>query len=308
MTDPLPNAICIMGPTASGKTDLAIELAQHINGEVISVDSALVFQDMNIGTAKPTMDERQGIPHWLIDILSPEQSYSVSDFIIDAESKIREILVKGKIPILAGGTMMYFNGLINGISQIPASDAVTREKVKSLIEEQGLESVHAQLAQIDPEAAQRLHPNDTQRVSRAMEVYLATGHSLTHWQQQKATPSEFNFTQFAIMPTDRSLLHQAIERRFDLMLEKGFIDEVKFLLEKYQLHEDLPALRSVGYRQIFEYLKGKTTFNEMRELGIIATRQLAKRQITWLRGWENLTNLETGDIKNLSIVLKKVGT
>ncbi len=302
-----PQVLCIMGPTASGKTSLAINAAKLTNGEVISVDSALIYQDMNIGTAKPDTLEMDGVKHWLLDIRNPEQSYSVADFRRDALAAIDDITARGKLPILAGGTMMYFNALINGISEVPATEKKVREQVKSLIEEKGLASVHRMLADVDEVTGNRVHPNDLQRTSRALEVYISTGKTLTYWQSKKTPQARCQFTQFSIMPDARNTLHARIEQRFDLMLNNGFVDEVRRLVDKYSLHLDLPSMRSVGYRQVYQHLKGEYSYDEMRQLGIIATRQLAKRQITWLRSWQNINALNTDDESNLTQVLQKLG-
>lgn len=295
--------ICIMGPTASGKTSLAIKAAKALNGEVISVDSALVYNDMNIGTAKPCIEEQNGIKHHLIDIISPELSYSVADFIRDAELAINRVLANGKIPILAGGTMMYFNALVNGLNKLPAADDVIRQQISKM----ELSLVYDELSKVDETSAQRINANDRQRLSRALEVFMVSGKSLTYWQSQQKNKLPFVFHQFSIMPSERSTLHQLIEQRFDLMLNNGFVNEVEGLREKYQLHADLPSMRSVGYRQVWQYLQGDLSITEMREKGIIATRQLAKRQVTWLRNWQDINLLNTEDSANLQSLVQKVG-
>ena len=295
--------ICIMGPTASGKTSLAIDAAHRLNGEVISVDSALIYRDMDIGTAKPDEQEKKGIEHHLIDILSPEQTYSVSDFLKDAERCIIEIIAKGKTPILAGGTMMYFNALINGINDLPATNKDVREKLLNV----PLNDIYDQLQEVDPVSAKRIHASDSQRLIRALEVYLSTNKSLTQWQSQETKGLDYDFCQFSIMPTERSRLHNLIEQRFDNMLDAGFVNEVERLLEKYSLLPDMPSMRSVGYRQVWQYLRGELKHGEMRERGVIATRQLAKRQITWLRGWPAITQLYSEDNNNVRFLVQKVG-
>lgn len=292
-----------MGPTASGKTSLAIETAKALDGEVISVDSALIYRDMNIGTAKPSIAEQSGIKHHLIDIISPEQSYSVADFMRDLEACVEQVLNKGKLPILAGGTMMYFNALINGLNELPAANNLIREQVN----EMPLSDVYQELMKVDAASAQRINPNDRQRLTRALEVYLVSGKSLTYWQSSKKKKLPYDFFQFSIMPVERSELHKLIEQRFDIMLANGFVDEVKHILNKYNLHPDLPSMRSVGYRQIWQYLNGEHTPQQMRERGIIATRQLAKRQVTWLRSWQENNTLISGDTNNLKILIQKVG-
>lgn len=302
----LPRAVCIMGPTASGKTALAIQAAKKLQGEVVSVDSALIYRDMDIGTAKPSIEEKDGVEHHLIDILSPEVSYSVGDFVKDAQKSIDAILAKGKVPILAGGTMMYFNALINGINQLPASNEALRQQIQTQIAEKGLDAVHKQLQVIDPDSAQRIHPNDPQRITRALEVFLSSGKTLHYWQTQDKIKLPYDFVQFSIMPAERAQLHKNIALRFDQMLAHGFVNEVRQLCQNYTLHPDMPSLRSVGYRQVWQYLQGDMTEAEMREKGIIATRQLAKRQVTWLRGWQDAHPLETGKPDNLDTLVEKL--
>lgn len=302
----LPQVICIMGPTASGKTSLAIELAKQINGEIISVDSALVYLDMDIGTAKPDQEERQGIPHHLIDLLSPENTYSVANFLHDAQRSIDDIIKKGKMPIMAGGTMMYFNAMINGINQLPSADQEVRDKIQKDIEQHGLANAHETLKQVDPVSADKIHPNDPQRITRALEVYWQSKIPLSEWQSREKQRLPFDFKNFFIMPQERKLLHDNIALRFDQMLNNGFLGEVEALRDKYQLHLDLPALRSVGYRQVWLHLHGEYNFEEMRERGIIATRQLAKRQITWLNSFNEVNHLVSGSEYNITKLLKNL--
>ncbi len=308
MTNPISErknkqVLCIMGPTASGKTALAIETAKALNGEVVSVDSALIYKDMNIGTAKPNEHEQDGIHHHLLDILTPEQSYSVADFIRDANKAILSILDKGKLPILAGGTMMYFNALVNGINELPPADKKAREQISLMTNQE----IHHKLEQVDPISAKRINVGDTQRLTRALEVYLSSGKNLTHWQNKEKSLLGFDYLQFSIMPKERSTLHELIEKRFDIMLAQGFVDEVSMLLNKYSLDPDMPSMRSVGYRQIWQFLRGELSNKDMRERGIIATRQLAKRQVTWLRNWQDITTLISYDDENLKRVIQKVG-
>ena len=298
--------IAIMGPTASGKTGLALEIAAKVDSEVISVDSALVYKGMDIGTAKPTQEEQEGVVHHLIDIIDPAQSYSVSQFVNDTNALIGDILARGKVPILAGGTMMYFNALINGISPLPKSDEKIRDEISQQAQRLGWSKLHDELRGVDPISGERIHPNDPQRITRALEVYRSTGKTLTHWQQQEGEKCPYNIAQFAIAPADRAVLHERIATRFDLMLEQGFENEVVKLYERSDLHEDLPSIRSVGYRQMWQYLDGQLSYAEMRERGIIATRQLAKRQLTWLRGWEQVTWLDTFANDNLTKITAKV--
>ena len=298
--------IAIMGPTASGKTGLALDIAAKVESEVISVDSALVYKGMDIGTAKPTQEEQAGVVHHLIDIIDPAQSYSVSQFVNDTNALIGDILARGKVPILAGGTMMYFNALINGISPLPKSDEKIRDEITQQAQRLGWSKLHDELRGVDPISGERIHPNDPQRITRALEVYRSTGKTLTHWQQQEGEKCPYNIAQFAIAPADRAVLHERIATRFDLMLEQGFENEVVKLYERSDLHEDLPSIRSVGYRQMWQYLDGQLSYAEMRERGIIATRQLAKRQLTWLRGWEQVTWLDTFANDNLIKITAKV--
>ena len=298
--------IAIMGPTASGKTGLALDIAAKVESEVISVDSALVYKGMDIGTAKPTQEEQAGVVHHLIDIIDPAQSYSVSQFVNDTNALIGDILARGRVPILAGGTMMYFNALINGISPLPKSDEKIRDEITQQAQRLGWSKLHDELRGVDPISGERIHPNDPQRITRALEVYRSTGKTLTHWQQQEGEKCPYNIAQFAIAPADRAVLHERIATRFDLMLEQGFENEVVKLYERSDLHEDLPSIRSVGYRQMWQYLDGQLSYAEMRERGIIATRQLAKRQLTWLRGWEQVTWLDTFANDNLTKITAKV--
>jgi tRNA dimethylallyltransferase len=306
MTSQTGPVVAIMGPTASGKTGLALELAKHIPAEIISVDSALVYRHMDIGTAKPTPEEMAIAPHWLVDIIEPNEAYSVAEFVKDATRLIGEIHSRGKLPILAGGTIMYFNALINGISPLPKSDTKIRDDIAREAEEKGWQLLHDELAVIDPVAAARIHPNDPQRLTRALEVYRSSGQTLTHWQQQATTRCPYNIEQFAIAPQDRAVLHDRIAQRFDLMLEQGLVAEVEKLYQRGDLNEDMPSIRSVGYRQVWQYLNGELSYADMRDRGIIATRQLAKRQLTWLRGWSELTWLDTFAKDNLTKITAKV--
>ncbi|WP_323084201.1 tRNA (adenosine(37)-N6)-dimethylallyltransferase MiaA [Providencia alcalifaciens] len=293
VTQQKPNAIFLMGPTASGKTALAIELRKHLPVEIISVDSALIYRGMDIGTAKPTQEELSQAPHRLIDILDPSQPYSAADFRRDALNVMDEISSQGKIPLLVGGTMLYFKALLEGLSPLPSASPEVREAIEKIVQEQGWAEVHRRLAEVDPVSAARIHPNDPQRLSRALEVYLISGQTLTEMTQTAGTELPYNVFQFAIEPQDRKILHERIERRFRLMLEAGFEDEVKALHQRGDLHVDLPSIRCVGYRQMWSYLDGEIDYDEMVYRGICATRQLAKRQITWLRSWDNVHRLDS---------------
>ncbi len=295
-TKQLP-VITIMGPTASGKTDLAMALSDEINGELISVDSALIYQDMDIGTAKPTAEELVKYPHKLISFLDPKETYSAADFRRDALLEIERAYQNGKTPILVGGTMMYFKSLIEGISQLPEADPKVREELEALAQDKGWEYLHQELAKVDPVAAERIHPNDPQRINRALEVYKISGKTMTELQQQEKESFPYPVKQFAFQCEDKSLLHERIEKRFHIMLQQGFEQEVKSLYNRGDLHLDLPSMRSVGYRQMWEYLDGKLDYEEMIFRGVVATRQLAKRQLTWLRNWQGMTPLVIGQAK-----------
>ncbi len=279
-----PPAIFLMGPTASGKTALSVQLAQQLNAEIISVDSALVFKGMDIGTAKPTMIERAGIPHHLIDILDPIESFSAGAFRQRALTLMAEITARGKVPLLVGGTMLYFNSLYYGLAKLPTADAVLREQLDAEAAELGKLAMHVQLQQIDPVAAARIHPNDPQRVQRALEVYRLTGKPITQLHAEaKADVIPYQQIKLMMMPRDRAVLHEKIALRFRQMLQQGLIAEVEALYQRGDLTVDMPAVRAVGYRQVWSYLAGEITAAAMQEQGIAATRQLAKRQLTWLR-------------------------
>lgn len=301
-TQALPKAIFLMGPTASGKTDLAIALVQSGMCDIISVDSALIYKGMDIGTAKPTLQEQQLAPHRLIDILDPAESYSVAQFRQDALREMRQITEQGRIPLLVGGTMMYYKALTDGISNLPESDAAVRQQISEEVESKGWQALHDELQAIDAVSAARIHPNDPQRLMRAIEVYRLTGKSMTELTATRSSSIPYNILQLGIAPEDRSVLHQRIEQRFDIMLKNGFQSEVEALMQRKDLHLDLPSMRCVGYRQMWLYLVGKYDFDEMRYRGIVATRQLAKRQLTWLRGWPELHWLDTFANNNVNRV------
>lgn len=290
MPSTLPKIITLMGPTASGKTDLAIYLTEQFPVDIISVDSAMVYRGLNIGSAKPSEEELAKAPHRLIDVVDPADAYSAARFRKDALQEMASIIEAGRIPLLVGGTMLYFRSLLQGLSELPTSDEATRKKLEQQANEIGWEKMHQRLAEVDAEAAERIHPNDPQRISRALEVYEMTGKPMSQLQkEQKAEPLPYQVLKLALIPSDRAVLHQRIEKRFSKMLEQGFIDEVKALRERGDLHEDLPAIRAVGYRQVWDYLSGRIDYTEMQERGVIATRQLAKRQFTWLRSEKDLT-------------------
>ncbi|CDF97765.1 Putative tRNA dimethylallyltransferase [Avibacterium paragallinarum JF4211] len=276
-----------MGPTASGKTDLAIKLHQRFPVEIISVDSALIYRGMDIGTAKPNAEELAQAPHRLIDIKDPSESYSAANFRQDALREMEDITQQGKIPLLVGGTMLYYKALLEGLSPLPAADEGLRQEIEQKAEEIGWNGLHQELAKIDPVSAQRINPNDSQRINRALEVFYLTGKSLTELTEQKGEALPYDISQFAIAPQERQVLHQRIEQRFHIMIEQGFQQEVEKLYQRGDLHADLPSIRCVGYRQMWEFLQGEYDHQEMVFRGICATRQLAKRQITWLRGWKS---------------------
>lgn len=296
-TAPQNLAIALMGPTAAGKTELAIALCERLNGEVVSVDSALVYRGMNIGTAKPSRDERARATHHLIDIRDPWEPYSAADFCRDATAVMADISARGKIPVLAGGTMMYFKALLEGLSHMPAADAAIRKQIEDQALALGWPEIHRQLAQVDPQSAEKIHPHHSQRLSRALEVYRISGRPLSSFQQstQGAQRTSYRWFECAVAPRDRALLHARIESRFDAMLALGLLDEVQRLRSDPQLHKNLPAIRAVGYRQVWEYLDGEYDVAQMRAKAIAATRQLAKRQLTWLRSWQGLEWLFTQD-------------
>ena len=276
--------IAIMGPTASGKTAAALAIAREVPAEIISVDSALVYRDMNIGTAKPNAEELAAAPHHLIDIIDPSEAYSVAQFLNDSARLVKEIRARGKLPILVGGTMMYYKALMNGIDDLPPADAAIRAQLDADMALIGAPGLHARLTEVDPVTAARLQPNDSQRIQRALEIYMLTGKAMSSLiAQQPRAAMPFEMTSLSLEPSDRSVLHERIAKRFDIMLEQGFLDEVRQLKQRPDLHPELPSIRCVGYRQAWDYLEGSINYEEMRERGIIATRQLAKRQLTWLR-------------------------
>ena len=302
-----PKAIFLMGPTASGKTDLAIALRESLPVEVISVDSALIYKGMDIGTAKPSREELAKAPHRLIDILDPAESYSAMNFRADALKEMAKITVSGRIPLLVGGTMLYYKALIEGLSPLPSADIEVRAKIEQKAAEFGWGALHQDLMAIDPISANRINPNDSQRINRALEVFYITGKTMTELTTQQGESLPYDVLQFAIAPEDRAVLHQRIEQRFHKMIELGFEQEVRQLFERGDLNIDLPSIRCVGYRQMWEYLQGDISLDEVIFKAICATRQLAKRQITWLRGWQSeitwLDSLEPEKAKQ--IVLEK---
>ena len=291
----LPPAIFLMGPTASGKTALSVQLAQALDGEIISVDSALVFKGMDIGTAKPTLEERAGIPHHLIDILEPNQSYSTGQFRHQALALMADMTGRGKIPILVGGTQLYFNALFNGLAVLPVANIEIRKQLDQDLLDLGKDVLHQRLAVVDPVAAARIHPNDPQRVQRALEVYEISGQSLSSFFKAEADAVlPYQAIKLIIAPSDRKVLHDIIAQRFRTMLAQGFVEEVQALYQRGDLTELMPSMRAVGYRQVWAYLQGVDDLDVMTEKAIIATRQLAKRQFTWLRRVTDAHSFQTG--------------
>jgi tRNA dimethylallyltransferase len=304
-----------MGPTAAGKTDLAIELTQHLPCELISVDSALIYRGMDIGTAKPSKQLLAEFPHRLIDIRDPAERYSAAEFSADALAAMAEITAKGRIPLLVGGTMLYYKALQEGLADMPAADAEVRALLEQRAASEGWEVLHRELAAVDPESAARIHPNDPQRLTRALEVFLVSGQTMTSHRERQAAQNggsstagapQFPYTvaNLAIAPAQRQVLHARIAERFQAMMEQGFVEEVEALRSRGDLHVGLPSIRAVGYRQVWDYLDGNLSREQMVERGVIATRQLAKRQFTWLRSWSNLHWLDSLACDNLPRALK----
>lgn len=307
MNDESKSVIFLMGPTAAGKTDLSLKMIEQLPCEIISVDSAMIYRDMDIGTGKPSLVLRQKIPHHLIDILDPTDNYSAADFRNDALKQIEMIFAKGKIPLLVGGTMLYFKALRDGLVDLPKANPEIRSQLKMWVEQEGLASIHRRLMEIDPVSAKRINPNDPQRLLRALEVFLATGQNFTsHLAAQKAAPFPYNIISIALSPDERAILHARIELRFYQMLNHGFVEEVKAIQQKYAVSPHLPSMRSVGYRQILQYLAGEFSYEEMSNRAIFATRQLAKRQLTWLRAWPSLNWFDSEDPHNLQKVLRVI--
>lgn len=284
-------ALLLLGPTASGKTAAALELAQSFAIEIISIDSALVYRGLDIGAAKPSAEERAAVPHHLIDIRDPAQSYSAADFVKDAVPLVHEIRGRGRLPLIVGGTMLYAKALREGLSQLPAANPELRARLEAEAAQSGWPAMHQRLAALDPATAARLAPADSQRIQRALEVIELTGRPLSE-QQTGAQEAALNLLCLALVPADRAALHARIEKRFDQMLEAGFLDEVRGLMARGDLHPELPSMRAVGYRQAWEHLARGTRFADFRAAGIAATRQLAKRQLTWLRSMEGVERFD----------------
>lgn len=295
---PRQQLICLMGPTASGKTDLAIALAGQRNCELISVDSALVYRGLDIGSAKPDY------PHHLVDIRDPAEGYSAAEFVADASRLAREISDRGRTPLLVGGTMLYFKAFLEGLAQMPAGDPAVRARIEAEAARRGWPHMHKLLAAVDPDSAGRIHPNHSQRLGRALEVYRVSGVSLSEWHARQgsdpdAPANRYHIVQLAICPRERAVLHQRIAQRFEQMMAAGFLQEVERLYQRGDLHPGLPAIRAVGYRQLWQHLAGECSLDEAVARGVAATRQLAKRQLTWLRKWPDLAWIYTDFAGNL---------
>ena len=305
MTQSTSNAVVfLMGPTASGKTDLAIQLAQQFKARIISVDSALIYKGMDIGTAKPDAGTLKTYPHHLIDICEPDQAYSAYDFSQDAKQQIQTAFENNETPVLVGGTSFYFHALEHGLSNLPESTKESREKYNQLLKEKGSAILHKELEKIDKKAAERIHPNDAQRVTRALEVFDLSGKTLSDLQGNKKPGIDYPIKKIILIPP-RSELHQRIEKRFLSMMDEGFLSEVERLKQNPNLHEDLPSIRCVGYRQAWQHLNGDINQETMIELAIIATRQLCKRQSTWLKSEADALILETIDVKSAVRFIQK---
>jgi tRNA dimethylallyltransferase len=298
VTAPKPLLICLMGPTASGKTDLAIELAQARNCELVSVDSALVYRGLDIGSAKPDY------PHHLVDMRDPAEAYSAADFAADAHRLAAEISARGRTPLFVGGSMLYFKAFLEGLAEMPAADPDIRREIEAEAALHGWPQLHARLEELDPASAARIHPNHSQRLGRALEVYRASGITMTEWQsRQSRLPlpgAKYRIIQLAICPSDRAELHRRISIRFTQMLEDGLVQEVQALYERGDLTPDLPAIRAVGYRQLWQHLAGECSLEAAVASAEAATRQLAKRQLTWLRKWPGLNWIYTDEVGNLA--------
>jgi tRNA dimethylallyltransferase len=299
----LPTAYALLGPTASGKSALAYRLATKYPIEIVSVDSAQVYRGMDIGTAKPSTEERSRVPHHLIDLLDPDQTYSTGQFRADAIGAVLQIMERKKIPLLVGGTMLYYRSLMHGLDELPRAEQSIRVSIDGEAARRGWPALHAELANIDPQAARRIMPNDAQRIQRALEVFRITGKpiSLLHGKADKTLP--FDLKGCCLVP-ERTQLHKSIEMRFDTMLRSGLVDEVKALRARYRLTADAPSMRAVGYRQVWSYLEGEIGEDLMRERALAATRQLAKRQTTWLRSFPALLRLDAGCLERAAVALE----
>jgi len=292
----LPPAVLLMGPTASGKTPLALALARLLPMEIVSVDSAQVYRGMDVGTAKPSASERKGVPHHLVDIIDPTEAYSAARFRADALKLMREIAARGRIPLLAGGAMLYFKALREGLSELPDADEGIRAQIDAEAAARGWPALHTELSKVDPQTAARLKPSDAQRIQRALEVFRVVGEPMSRLLGRRARAAlPFRLIELALVPSDRGALHRRIEARFDAMLERGLVEEVRALRKRYPLRPGLPSMRCVGYRQTWQHLEREIDRDELRNRGIFATRQLAKRQLTWLRAAQGAEVLDCLD-------------
>jgi len=299
-------AFALLGPTASGKSRLALELAAKLPLEIVSIDSALVYRGMDIGTAKPTPAERSRVPHHLIDIIDPDQAYSTGHWRREALHAVANILQQDKIPLLVGGTMLYYRSLVSGLDLLPQADAALRKEIDAEAARRGWPALHAELEKVDPKSAQRIKPGDSQRIQRALEVWRLTGAPLSSLQGAEKQSLPFRMKSFALLPSDREALHKTIEQRFDAMLKAGLVKELEDLKRKHQLTADMPSMRCVGYRQAWEFLEGTISGKQMRERALAATRQLAKRQMTWLRSFPELIRLDAGGPKDAPAALQRL--
>jgi tRNA dimethylallyltransferase len=281
-------AICLMGPTAAGKTDITVQIAEILPIDVISVDSALVYRGMDIGTAKPDAALLQRVPHRLVDIRDPEDAYSAGEFLRDAQTEIERSLDSGRVPLLVGGTMMYFRALTRGLAELPRGNAAIRAEIDAAAKELGWPALHEELVRVDPQAAGRIQPTDSQRIQRALEVYRSSGRTMTDWQSQTTAPEHPSFLKIALLPPHREVLHRRIAQRLESMMKNGFVDEVRMLRQRDSLGAESASMRAVGYRQIWSFLDGQYDLDEAARRALYATRQLAKRQLTWLRSERDL--------------------
>lgn len=302
----MAKAVLLLGPTASGKTALGVRLAHHFDAEIISIDSALVYRGMDIGTAKPTEAEREGVPHYLIDIRDPFESYSAADFFRDCEALIEDIASRGLLPLIVGGTMLYAKALKDGLNEMPSSDLAVRAQIESEAAQFGWPAMHEKLKSVDPQTALRLHTTDSQRISRALEVYRQTGKPISYYQNQKNEGSKHDFLTLGLLPKNRALLHERIEKRFRLMIEGGFLDEARGLMNDCCFDRNLPSMRAVGYRQAFDYLLGETDYERFVAAGVASTRQLAKRQMTWMRSMPELLAIDPFEEDAFAVASKAI--
>ncbi|MEZ5560144.1 MAG: tRNA (adenosine(37)-N6)-dimethylallyltransferase MiaA [Pseudomonadales bacterium] len=306
------NIVVVTGPTASGKTEVALNLARQLPVDLISMDSAMVYRGMDIGTAKPDRALLREFPHALVDICDPADAYSVAQFVADADAAVRRAFERGRLPVLVGGTMLYLRAFREGLADLPPADPAVRESVRQAARARGWDALHQELQQVDPEAARGIHPNNPQRLGRALEVYRQTGRPISRWWREQQDVSVgrrlgARLLEFAIVPAQRPMLHERIAERFDGMLARGFIAEVDALRRRGDLSPELPSMRSVGYRQAWQHLEGHFDRAELRQRALAATRQLAKRQLTWLRAWPGIRRFEPGDPALLAARIRELG-